>query len=58
MPYYDDDGNELSPQLVSKPSLCLTCKKDHIESQTILCTLTRMDAEEGEEFECGAYESI
>jgi hypothetical protein len=26
--YYDDDGNQLNPELIPKPGLCLTCKKD------------------------------
>ena len=26
--YFDDDGNQLNPDLIPKPGLCLTCKKD------------------------------
>jgi hypothetical protein len=29
MPYYDDDGSELNPNLIKKPQLCLSCKKNH-----------------------------
>jgi len=26
--YFDEDGNQLNPDLIPKPGLCLTCKKD------------------------------
>jgi len=28
MKFYDDDGTEIIPDLVPKPSLCLSCVKD------------------------------
>ena len=28
--YFDDDGNEVNPDLVPKPDLCITCKKENI----------------------------
>ena len=26
--FYNDDGSKINPELVPKPGLCLTCKKD------------------------------
>lgn len=57
MRFYDDDGNEIDPELLRKPGLCLTCKKDGDASEEILCTLTRADQQGEDEFRCDAYES-
>jgi len=57
MPYYDDDGNELNPDLVPKPALCTMCMNDDDPHEEILCTLTRFDYRDGEEFKCFAFES-
>ena len=57
MPYYDDDGNELNPDLIDKPSLCVTCKKDGDPAEEILCNLNRLDQVDEEGFKCFAYES-
>lgn len=55
--YFNDDGTEINPDLVPKPGLCLTCKKDNAGGkEEILCTLTRNDQTGGKVFECGAYE--
>lgn len=55
--YYDDDGSELNPDLVPKPSLCLTCKKDEMSGEEqILCNLNRLDQQGEYEFCCEAYE--
>ena len=55
--YFDDDGNRLDPNLVSKPSLCILCKHDDDPSEEILCTLTRLDQQDSDEFQCFAYEA-
>ncbi len=55
--FYDDDGNRIDPELISKPGLCLLCKNDDDLSQEILCTLTRMNQGDDEEFCCFAYVS-
>jgi len=26
--FYNDDGKEINPDLIKKPTLCITCKKD------------------------------
>ena len=55
--YFDDDGNEINPDLIPKPGLCITCKKDNISGkEEMLCTLTRADQQGDEEFHCEAYE--
>ena len=57
MPYYHDDGTELNPDLIPKPSLCVACAKDqlHDEMEQILCNLNRLDQQGEEEFICFAY---
>ena len=55
--YFNDDGTELNPDLVPKPGLCLTCKKDNAGGkEEILCTLNRNDQRDEKKFECDAYE--
>ncbi|MHB8844404.1 MAG: UPF0158 family protein [Nitrospirota bacterium] len=55
--YFNDDGTEVNADLVPKPGLCLTCRKDDAGgTEEILCTLTRNDQKDEDDFECGAYE--
>lgn len=54
--YFDDDGTEINPDLVPKPDLCVSCKKDGQLNQEILCNLTRADQQGEDEFHCEAYE--
>jgi len=56
MKFYDDDGTEINPELVPKPSLCITCKKDDDPSERMLCVMNRYDQVEENEFKCFAYE--
>ena len=57
--YYDDDGKEINPDLIPKPSLCITCRKNSMSGkEEILCNLTRADQQGETEFICGAYEPI
>ena len=58
MPYFDDDGNELNPDLISKPHLCVGCiKNDMMDGdEEILCNLTRFDQSEDKEFVCYGFE--
>ena len=55
--FYDDDGTKIDPNLMAKPSLCATCKKDDDKNQEILCTLNRMDQQDESDFICDAYVS-
>ncbi|MEW6419523.1 MAG: hypothetical protein AB1480_15645 [Nitrospirota bacterium] len=54
--FFDDDGTEINQELISKPGLCITCRKDDDPKEEILCTLTRMDQQGEKEFKCFAYE--
>jgi hypothetical protein len=55
--FYNDDGSKINPELVPKPSLCVTCKKDAAgEKEEILCILTRNDQRGANNFEYDAYE--
>jgi hypothetical protein len=57
--YVDDEGKELNPDLVPKPSWCLSCAKDDNgdPEEEVLCHLSRLDRQEEPEFRCYAYES-
>lgn len=55
--YFNDDGAEINPDLIPKPYLCITCKKNELfGEEEILCNLTRADQQDHEEFVCDAYE--
>ena len=58
MRYYNDDGSEYNPVLVSLPTLCMSCKKREDPNEEIVCNLTRMDQLGEPEFICYAYENI
>jgi hypothetical protein len=57
-PYYDDNGLEIDPNEIRKPSLCVICQKDNDPDEEIICTLTRMDQKDDEEFVCFSFEKI
>jgi hypothetical protein len=52
----DDDGNELNPDLIAKPDLCVSCAKDGDPNEEILCNLNRLDQVDEDVFKCFAYE--
>ena len=54
---YDDDGTKINPDLIPKPAMCLTCKRDDDPREVNLCILNRLDQQDEEEFECGEYEA-
>ena len=55
--YFDDDGTEINQDLIPKPDLCISCKKDgQSGEEEILCNLTRTDQQGSEDFYCEAYE--
>ena len=54
--FFDDDGTEINPDLVRKPSLCISCIHDEDPSQEVLCILNRHDQQGEDNFQCGAYE--
>ena len=54
--YFDDEGNRLNPELITKPGLCLLCANDDNPNMLVECNLTRLgQADEKGEFKCGAY---
>ena len=53
--FFDDDGTEITPDLVPKPGLCLSCVKEDDPSEEVLCILNRMDQRDEDEFRCFAY---
>ena len=54
---YTDDARKIDPELVPKPTLCLTCGKDNAGGmEKILCTLTRSDQSGEKNFKCHAFE--
>lgn len=57
MPYFDDDGNEINPDHIPKPSLCVGCRNDDTEeeSERVACNLTRFDQNGKQEFICFAF---
>lgn len=57
MPYFDNDGNELNPNLVAKPALCVACVSDDAEHEMgrVRCDLTRLDQQDEAAFTCHAY---
>ncbi|MHC4143927.1 MAG: hypothetical protein ACYSUD_04015 [Planctomycetota bacterium] len=54
--FFDDDGTEINPDLIAKPSLCASCAKDDDPSQHHLCDLNRFDQQGEDELKCGEYE--
>ena len=54
--FFYDDGTEINPDLIAKPTLCVSCKKDDDPSQEILCILNRADQVNEKEFRCDAFE--
>jgi len=53
---FNDDGTPINPNLVTKPSLCVSCRNDDDPQQEKLCMLNRIDQQGEEEFRCAAYE--
>jgi hypothetical protein len=54
--FFRDDGTEINPDLIAKPGLCVSCRKDEDPDEEISCTLTRADQQGEEKFECFAFE--
>jgi len=57
---FDDDGYEINPDSIKKPSLCLICLKniDPDWEEELLCNLNRNDQAKEIEFKCGEFEKI
>ncbi len=55
--FFRDDGTQINPELLSKPSLCVLYWKDDNPSEEISCTLNRADQKGSSEFVCDAFEA-
>ena len=55
MPYHDDDGNELNPDLIPVPGLCVVCQSYNDPDELIECNLARLDQHNDAEFICCAF---
>lgn len=57
---FDDEGYEINPDSIKKPSLCLVCLKniDPNWEEDLLCNLNRNDQADDNEFKCGAFEKL
>ena len=55
MPYFDDNGNELDPEVVPMPQMCTMCEKKDDPDEEILCNLNRLDQRGEPEFKCGVF---
>lgn len=55
MRFFDDDGREVNPDLIPKPSLCASYAKDDDPAAEPLCALNRLDQKDEDDFKCGAY---
>ncbi len=53
--FFDDDGTEITPDLIPKPGLCLSCAKEDDPSEVPFCILTRFDQKDEDGFCCFAY---
>ena len=58
MAYFNDNENEINPDLHPKPQLCLSCAKNDEINEEIVCNLTRLDQKNSDDFICYAYETI
>jgi hypothetical protein len=54
--FFRDDGTEINPALIVKPSLCVPCRKDDDPAEEILCILNRAGQQDEKEFKCFAFE--
>ncbi|MHC5537232.1 hypothetical protein ACYOEI_03230 [Singulisphaera rosea] len=54
--FFDDDGEEIRPDLIAKPGLCLGCAKDDDPAEEPLCALIRLDQDGEVDFRCDAFE--
>jgi hypothetical protein len=55
--FFRDDGTPIDPEKVTKPKLCLSCRRDVDPAEEILCILTRDDQADTHEFICHAFKA-
>ncbi len=54
--FFRDDGTAINSDLIKKPGLYVTCRKDDDPQEEILCTVTRVDQQDEQQFQCDAFE--
>lgn len=58
MPYFDDEGNIINPDLIPIPSLCVCCIFRNDPDEEILCTLNRIGQKDELIFICDSYDTF
>ncbi len=56
--FFDDDGNEVNLDFITKPSLCISCVNNNNPDEELLCGMTRFDQKDDDEFICFAYVNL
>ncbi|MBN2035430.1 MAG: hypothetical protein JW768_01690 [Chitinispirillaceae bacterium] len=54
--FFNKEGGEINPDLIEKPPLCLSCRKNDDPSEEVFCILNRMGQLDAEGFHCSAYQ--
>ena len=52
---FDRDDCDINPELITKPSLCICCKKNDDPSEEILCFLSRFGQIGAKYFHCNEF---
>jgi hypothetical protein len=54
--FFRDDGTEIDPDLIIKPGLCMSCRRDNDPDEEVLCILTQVDQKDEPEFRCAGFQ--
>jgi hypothetical protein len=55
---FNNHSDEVNPDLINKPPMCLSCKKNDDPSEEVFCILNRVGQQETGAFHCNAYQAI
>ena len=53
--FFRDNGTKIDPDLIIKPGLCMSCRRDNDPDEKVLCILTQADQEDEPEFRCAGF---
>jgi hypothetical protein len=54
--FHDDEGDRINTELIPKPGLCITCRKNDMGGEEeILCIMTEIDQQGEGEFFVGEW---
>jgi hypothetical protein len=56
--FFNKERGPLNADLIAKPPLCVSCRKNDDSSEEVFCILNRLGQEENDLFHCKAYQSI